>query len=109
MSLKFGEAKNINVGGMQIIPIRTEDDKPFYVTLFFRCETREVQDDVDVFKIRRHVNGKSSEYYHRMRRPFRKTVIKKGILQRQHDLPEVETYFEIVRRYRRSGRFQIRG
>ena len=32
MSLKFGEVKNINVGGMQIIPIRTEDDKPFYVT-----------------------------------------------------------------------------
>ena len=32
MSLKFGEVKNINVGGMQIVPIRTEDDKPLYVT-----------------------------------------------------------------------------
>ena len=32
MSLKFGEVKDINVGGMQIVPIRTEDDKPFYVT-----------------------------------------------------------------------------
>ena len=32
MSLKFGEAKDINVGGMEIIPIRMEDDKPFYVT-----------------------------------------------------------------------------
>ena len=32
MSLKFGEVKNINVGGMQIVLIRTEDDKPFFVT-----------------------------------------------------------------------------
>ena len=32
MSLKFGEVKDINVGGMQIVPIRMEDDKPFYVT-----------------------------------------------------------------------------
>ena len=32
MSLKFGEAKSINVGDIQIVPIRTEEDKPFYVT-----------------------------------------------------------------------------
>ena len=28
--MKFGEVKNINVGGMQTIPIRTEDDKSLY-------------------------------------------------------------------------------
>ena len=26
MSLKFGEVKDINIGGMQIVPIRKEDD-----------------------------------------------------------------------------------
>ena len=32
MSLKFGKAKDINVGEMQIVPIRTEDDKPLFIT-----------------------------------------------------------------------------
>ena len=31
MSLKFGEPKSINVGGMKIIPIKTADSKPVFV------------------------------------------------------------------------------
>ena len=33
MSFKFREAKSINVGVMRIVTIRTEEDKPFYVTM----------------------------------------------------------------------------
>ena len=31
MNLKFGEVKNLNVGDLQFVPIRTEDGKPLYV------------------------------------------------------------------------------
>ena len=31
MSLKFGEPKSINVGGMKIIPVKTADGKPVFV------------------------------------------------------------------------------
>ena len=42
MSLKFEAAKSLNVGGMKMIPVKTNEDKPVFLkTAFVWCEKRQ--------------------------------------------------------------------
>ena len=87
MSLKFGEAKSINVCGMEIIPVRTEEDKPFYVTTgkcFSFCVKHE--DKFNTTSMSLKLDDATTVSLHSIIDQC-ETHLGKPFLQRQHDLP----------------------
>ena len=113
MSLKFGEAKDINVGEMQIFPIRTEDDKPLFVTTG-KCFSFGVKHEKKFnmtsmsLKLDDASTASLKNILEQCESHLGKPLPKKVFLQRQHGLSQVQSDDETLRGCRRSRRFEIR-